>query len=127
MWYSAKGKLNYNGNWLILNCSNSIVNYYAWWCQRLVWKKGSTPLHLAHVTVVAGKYQDVSRHENWKKHQGKIVDFQYSNVIEFDKQKGGTYFWLPVRCEFLKQVREELGLTPYPKWQYHLTCCYIQN
>lgn len=127
MWYSAKGKLRYNNDWIILECPQNIVNYYAWWVNRLTWKKGSTPYHGAHVTVVAGKYQKVTHHPNWKKHQNLVVDFEYSNIIEYAKQDDGTYYWLPVRCPILEDIRLELGLDRKPKWQYHLTCYFIQR
>lgn len=127
MWYSAKGRLNYNKNWLTLDCPQSIVDYYSWWVRRLTWKKGSTPYHKAHVTCVAGKYQDVSHHPCWGKYHGKIVEFKYSNVIQFEKQKDGTYYWLLVQCDFLKHVRLELGLDKTPKFPYHLTCYFIAN
>lgn len=126
-WYKSTGRLHYDDKWLVLRCSNSITAYYGYWCQKLTWKKGSTPFFQAHVTCVAGKYQDVSHHPNWGKYQNLVVDFEYSNIIEYNKQDDGTYYWLPVRCPFLENVRLELGLDRKPKWQYHLTCYFIQR
>ncbi len=122
-YYQAIGRLVYqNDGWIILYAPNSIVRYYSWWVQRLTWKKGSTPLHGAHCTVVAGKYEDVRKHPNWKKWDGAKVPFEYSSTIYDDDQH---YYWLRVKCPFLSKLRQELGLKPYPKWLFHLTTTYI--
>lgn len=124
-WFEATGTLKYSNDWLILDCGRSIGMYYNWWVQRLIWKKATTPLHGFHVTVVAGKYTKVSNHVNWGKYQNTKIRYEYSNKIEFEKQKDGTYYWLPIRCEALKRIRVELGLDPFPKWPYHLTVAYV--
>lgn len=120
-WYSAIGTLNYDNKWLVLNGPNSIAWYYSRMVEKLIWKKVSTPLHGLHVTVVAGKYQDVTSHSLWEKRQGQKVLFEYSSVIYTD----GSYFWLKVKCDELNNIRRELGLSDEPFHPYHATVAYL--
>ena len=70
-----------------------------------------------HITVVAGKYDDVSLHDQWQMHHGERVTFNYSAP---PISKDG-YFWLPVECQRLGEIRSELGLSGQPKYPFHLT------
>ena len=119
--YESTGKLKYKGNWLTLDCNNGIPRYYAWWINKVLGVKVTTPLHGAHITVVAGKYEDKTSHENWGKHQGKKIKFTYqeSSVLYNDH-----YWWLRVLCPELVEVRRELGLSDTPHHPYHLTIGY---
>jgi hypothetical protein len=58
-----------------------------------------------HVTVVR---HERPRMDAWKRYEGKRVDFLYDPWVYNDE----TYWWLSVSCDFLKQVRIELGLKP---------------
>ena len=121
--YSGAGILHYDKNWLVLRVHPSVGNYYLWWCNRLTGRKLSSPLHNTHVTVCAGKYQDVTKHKKWGKYQDKKIDFAYSSVIMTD----GKYFWLPVQCKFLERVRLELGLTKCPFHPWHMTIGFLNS
>lgn len=124
-WYNAVGTLRYcpNSGWVVLDTPNSIVRYYANWVRKLTWKNGSMPMHGAHVTIVNGKVSDVRKSPYWAFRQGAKINFEYSNVIKTNDE----YYWLPIRCERLKEIRQELGLTPFPKWEYHITCFFISR
>jgi hypothetical protein len=125
MWYPAKGKVRSSKEWLVLDTPNSIPRYYSFWVKKFTWKNVSLPLWGSHITCIAGKYQKVSDHPLWGTYDGEIVPFEYSNVIETGKDDKGTYFWLPVRCKRLEEIRLSFGLTPKPKWNWHLTICYL--
>lgn len=124
MRYKAHGTIKYNGNWLILDAPNSLVKYYKFWVEKFTWKKISTPLFGAHCTVVAGKFQDVTKHPAWRKYHGKRIEFEYSNIIRTDER--ASYYWLPVYCDELKKIRMELGLEPFPKFPYHITIGFYE-
>ena len=123
-YYTAHGIVRYKNDWIILECPPSIVNYYKWWIEKFVWKKISTPLYGAHVTVLAGKHEKgLSKHPLWNKHQGQRVEFKYESKIYTDHEWffKGKYFWLRVECPLLNQIRLELGLRPEPYHPLHLT------
>ncbi len=121
-WYNTTGKLRYtDSGWLVLDIDNSIVKYYAYWCQKFIWRKGSFSFHGPHSTVINGKAEDYRKSPRWKIHQGALINFQYSNIIKTDDH----YYWLSVKSERLKEIRQELGASPYPKWEYHITCLYV--
>ena len=121
--YSAEGSLNYKaGGWLVVDTSMSICAYYRGVVSWLTGKKATLPLHGAHITVIAGKYNDVTAHPSWRKYQGEKVVFYYDGVIKEDD----GYYWIMVTCPRLAEIRAELGLSPEPFWPYHLTCCYVQ-
>ena len=60
---------------------------------------------------------DVSLHDQWQMHHGEQVTFNYSAP---PVSKDG-YFWLPVECRCLCEIRSELGLSELPKYPFHLT------
>jgi hypothetical protein len=76
-------------------------------------------MHGPHISVIAGKYETITDGFKplWNKYQDCQINFQYCEEVEND----GEYFWLPVKCEQIENIREELGLpriTPIP---WHLT------
>jgi hypothetical protein len=116
--YRCKGNLHYYTRWLILLVDDSIAEYYRHliynWNRRLVLQH---PKHGAHITVIAGKYEYVGNHQCWKKYHNQEVEFQYSIDIGTD----GCYFWLPVECKRIEEIRVELGLPPKIPIPWHLT------
>jgi len=125
--YIGNGILRYKGDWIIVECPHGIVNYYKWWVEKFIGKKLSTSYHNPHITVLAGKHeQGLNKHPLWGKHDGKVLQFNYTSHIHTDHPWffRGQYFWLRVECPFLSQVRTELGLKPQLKWPMHLTIGY---
>lgn len=63
-----------------------------------------------HISVVR---KEIPLNMNvWRKYEGKLIRFQYSNEIQFGK----TYCWLNCFCVELEEIRKELGLpvsSPY--------------
>jgi len=130
--YSGKGKVRYSqphsdggSGWILIDCPGSITFYYN---RILRWllhtHKISLPLHGAHITVVAGKYTtiDTNKHKwNWR--DTEWVTFHYGSLQTNDE----GYYWLPVYCKAAEEIRLHYGLTPTPKFQYHLTVGYMNN
>ena len=124
LWYPARGRLRYSDNWwLVVDSSDSIINYYKFWVEKFIWKKISTPLHRCHITVISGKHQQPVYKQFWRKYHGEYIDFEYCSVVKTD----GNYFWLDVECPDLVYIRRELGLQDTPKWPYHLTIGYLNK
>lgn len=129
--YSATGKVRYSRHkedggqgWIVIDCPFDIAYYYNRVCNWLLWtnKRITLPLHGAHITVVAGKYTDVPRNL-WGYRDGEEVEFRYGSI----QDNGGNYFWLPVQCEAAEDIRTTMGLTPTPKFQYHLTIGHMEK
>ena len=129
--YTVKGKVRYGRHkddgghgWVVIDCPSDIVYYYNRVCNWLLHKdrKITRPLHGAHITVVAGKHQDVDK-SLWNIQNGEEFEFSYGQI----QDNGQNYFWLPVKCEQACELRRSLGLTPYPKFQFHLTVGYLND
>lgn len=74
-----------------------------------------SPLWGTHVTVIARaslKRDDISQYE------GKEIWFEYDNERIC---MGDTHFWMPVRCDYMRDLRAKLGLSRDPYWPLHLT------
>lgn len=116
--YKCKGTLYYYPKWLIIIIDGDIAEYY----RRLVYLSNKRlnlqhPKHGAHITVISGKYEDVSKHSCWNKYERKEIEFNYSIDIGTD----GRYYWLPVECQRIEEIRIELGLPPKIPIPWHLT------
>lgn len=121
---ACKGKLVYGNSWCYLAIEDDIVRYYQWFMKKRY--HGGLRLHLPkvgpHVSVVRGDDIDPidpeMRELYWRKYDGLEIDFTYDpQTIGFN----GEYFWFDVFCPFLAEVRAEMGLTPKPRYDYHLT------
>lgn len=130
--YHAKGKVRYGHHhsegghgWIVIDCPNSIAFYYNRVCRWLLHThKISLPFHGSHITVVAGKYTKIDENQyKWGYRNGEWVDFWYGPVE--DNKEG--YYWLPVHCPAARDIRLNYGLTPFPKFQYHLTVGYMND
>jgi hypothetical protein len=129
--YHAKGKVRYGRHhnegghgWIVIDCPFDIALYYNRVCRWLLHNERiSLPYHGAHITVVAGKYTQIDEKLKWGFMDGAWVDFWYGPV----QDNGEDYYWLPVHCPSAEKIRLNYGLTPTPKFQYHLTVGYKQE
>jgi hypothetical protein len=114
------GALHYSieplvGHKLIVSADQELVEYYRALLPR------SMPVnqqrHPAHISVI----RRVVPHElsSWGKYEGEPVEFEYSNIVEWDER----YCWLPVSCPRLEAIRIELGLEARVPWRngFHMT------
>lgn len=128
-WFTLKGKLvyepvrpdnfkkTYKKQTLVAELRRDSMDlYYQWFLRKQhgSWIDLQRPMYGLHVTVVKGT-EPLPNPSAWKKHAGKLVNFEVSPLVE----RAGIYWHLPVRCELFNQIRSELGLlTDYP---YHIT------
>lgn len=121
-WHKSTGKLSYGpGIRIVLLVDQDIVDYY----RRLIPKylDVAPQAHDAHVSVVLKeKPMDTSA---WGDYNGDKVEFEYGGKIKNDE----TYYWLDVRCQRLKEIRKELGLSENPPWRngFHLTLGNVKH
>ena len=116
--FKSTGQLKYFNRWLIIVVDKDICKYYS----KLI-NYYSKPIKLhpskdgPHITVIAGKYETIVNQIYWKKYDGNPIEFEYKNEIDTD----GNYFWLPVQCTRIEDIRIELGLPPVTPIPWHLT------
>jgi len=115
MWFPSTGVLKYGpGIKAALAVDQSISDLYRWFVPKHI--DLNPQRYPAHVSVVRREKPNM---DFWRKHEGRKINFEYSNEIIWDE----TYYWLNVRCPVIEEIRAELGLTPYPWWvnSFHVT------
>lgn len=100
-----------------MECPKDIVDYYRSWVLREKGIKLHKPRFGSHVSVIRGNEELDRQSSLYRKHHEVKVCFQYGN----DLQTNGDYWWLPVTCELLGEIRQELGLIAEPPFGFHLT------
>lgn len=115
--YTPKTHLASSDKWLVLMCDDEISKYYRHlFYKEFPWNgKLTRPVWGTHISVIRGEY--VPRHDLWKMDANKLVEFEYEPGV----QDNGEYYWLKVRCDYLCDLRSKYGLTPKPKFGFHLT------
>lgn len=114
--FKSKGYLIYYPSWwIVLRCCDDLASYY----RSLIFNKEylAPPPFKSHITVVNGGVETPPNVSLWGKREGKEIEFEYTN--EIDSAYG--YYWVPVKCEALLDLREELGLSRRLQWPLHLT------
>ncbi len=112
--FTSTGILEYHTRWLVLNCCHDLAKYYR---RSLKRKALSAPPYGAHVTVVAGNYEEPAHKHLWRKYEGETIEFAYGHEVH----SHDSWYWLNVHCERLLDIREELGLRRELRWPLHLT------
>lgn len=141
--------------WVVVELDESITDYYRWWANRhinplryceadkYVAKPGGgreftwpslrdkredlvVPAWGAHMSIVRGEEPRDELKHLWKKYDGQIVDFRYSNNLRFsgdtsniDPAKHGVYWFVDAICDVGKKVRDEFRLPS--NWKFHIT------
>ena len=105
--------------WSILDVDPMIGKYFRHLFHIGIWRCRvmQHPAWSEHVSVVRNEEPDDNHKHLWEKHAGVDIGFDYEPEVRSD----GKYFWLPVRCERLLDIREELGLPRDPEFGLHLT------
>lgn len=128
LYYSPKalGKVDVQNYWLVvkLEDNNDLGKYIrqlfylsTFKCYKLL-----RPAWKEHITVVRnlinGKTNEIPTNLNaWEKYKDNKIEFEIENKIE----NNGDYYWLPIKCEKLLDIREELGLERNPYYPLHLS------
>lgn len=113
---------NHEGNHdLIVYCDDELGNYYRYLVQRSIGlaNKVAKPMWKYHISVIVGKYEVIPANllDLWRQYNNVVVEYWYSNNIQSD----GLYFWLPVYCPYLLDIREQFGFSRQPHYSLHLT------
>jgi hypothetical protein len=135
MWHKGTGKIVYDPYrgglkkkrdwWCVVEVDKEITRYYRWWLER-EWhvKELKTPSWDAHISIIRGERPRREHMHLWKKHHGKIIEFEYKH---FPRRSGDTtggdrpdnYFFVDIRAPELMDIRKEFGFPT--NWNLHLT------
>lgn len=115
--YSPRTHLASSDKWLVLMCDDSISQYYrCLWTREYPWRgKLTRPVWGTHVSVIRGEY--IPNMKLWGLDANKMVEFEYEGGVIDNKE----YYWLKAKCPALSELREKYGLSPEPKFGFHLT------
>lgn len=109
--------------WMIVDADPVIGKYYRelyrianYRCQKL-----EMPAWDAHVTVV--RNEEPPNKEFWEKYNGHQVEL----LVGTEAKNNGYYTWLDVECDFLLNLRIELGLAREPAIPLHLSIGHGYN
>jgi len=114
--YSPKTHLSSSERWAIVACDDEISKYYRHlYLREFPYKtKLVRPIFGAHISFIRNEQ---IKNFSWGLNNNKIVEFDYDGGV-LDNEE---YFWLRVKCDFLKKIRVQYGLSPYPEVNFHLT------
>jgi hypothetical protein len=119
--FKSFGDVEYHDSgWIVLACCQDLTRYYKSWLR--VKALCSAP-YGSHITIVNGREEDPRASDAWKKYNGKTIEFGYEPDIRTD----GEYYWLPVVCPQLLDLREELGLKRELRFPLHLTVAKVKD
>lgn len=118
--YSPTSHLGQPKNWAILMCDDEISKYYRSLYSKeyrflngeYPFTKLTRPVWGTHISFIRKEKPSI-----WGKNQNQIIEFEYFAGAK----DNGDYFWLDVKCDYLLDLRESLGLTRNPKFGLHLT------
>lgn len=98
--------------WVFLKIDKELVRYYAW----AIKANGANiqPTRWPHVTVVAGKYEQLPSYDI---SLPKRVKIRYNGVV----LEEGYYFWIVAKCGWIHKFRKKNGLKPNLKFDPHIT------
>lgn len=117
MIYSYIGRIIYENRWCFVDCPKDIALYYQFVLNREFGIKINLPRNGPHITVIAGKYEDVSHLPNWRNDECLKIEIKYSIL-----RNNGEYWWLKIENQNdLSKIRRQYDLSDTPKWPFHLT------
>ena len=118
--YSPRTHLSSSDNWIVLMCDDEISKYYRYLYEKEYpylngdrSRKLTRPVWGAHISVVRNEKITIPQRLD----ERKIIQFEYEAGV----QDNNEYYWLRVNCLYLEDLRQRLGLSPQPRFGFHLT------
>lgn len=120
--YSPASHIGDNSRWAILACDDGISEYYRrlYDLEQPPYLNGNRALKMirpvwgSHISWLRGNEVGLKQ---WGIDAGKMIDFEYEPGV----MDNGMYYWLRVKCPYLLELREKMGLPARPKYGLHLT------
>lgn len=105
--FKSYGRLRYSVGYpykLIVEADPELAAYYRWFLPKAL--NVSRGKYEAHITVVRIGKDTPTNLSEWRKYEGKTVEFLYEPYI----YSGKIYYWLNILSKQLEEIRLELGL-----------------
>lgn len=125
--YSPRSHLGINKRWAALMCDDEIGLYYrSLFTKEYPYLNGkiigrlTRPIWGSHISFLRNEQPT---NELWGLDNNKIVEFEYDGGV----LDNNIYFWLKVKCPYLSELRIKYGLTPEPRFGFHLTVGRASN
>ena len=117
--YKSIGQLRLHRDWwLVVHICPELGRYYRrgfnWWNRFAGGLVGDTKWG-PHISVV--RKEEPLYWKRWDSYHEIDIEFEYEAKYETD----GKHLWLPISCERLLDIREELGLRRRPYYGLHAT------
>ena len=105
--------------WAVLDCDQAVGKYYRelYWLTNYKCHALQRPAWKEHITVIRDEEPPEERKGLWERHSCEIIKFQIVPGV----QNNGEYYWVNVIAPRLVEIRQELGLTPLPVYDFHLS------
>ena len=120
--YNPRTHLASSDKWLVLMCDDEISKYYRHlYSKEYPYLNGdratklTRPVWGTHASIIRGEF--IPNMKAWRLDENKLIEFEYDGgVID-----NGEYYWLKVSCPVLSELRKKYGLSPEPRFGFHLT------
>lgn len=101
----------------IIQLDDELDAYYRWFLIKRFSLKLNQPIRGPHITFIADRMPSEPFNEGAKLFDGKEIRFNYDPNI----RSNGKWWWLKIDCPDAKSIREAIGLSPDPYFNFHLT------
>jgi hypothetical protein len=103
---------------ILLDENDDTGDYYRWFVKKRYGLKLQRPAFGTHISLIRGEETTPA---NWKifkeKYDGKPVKFTHESEL----RTNGKHWWIRIKCDEAKDMREEMGYPREGKWGLHLT------
>lgn len=98
-------------------CDDQISSYYRYlFYKEYPWKgKLQRPVWGSHISLIRNEF--IPNYNLWGLDADKLIEFEYYGGVK----DNGEYYWLDVHCPYLSNIRQQYGLSKFPKFGFHLT------
>jgi hypothetical protein len=120
--YSPTSHLGSNKKWIVVMCDDEISRYYRHlYTKEYPYLNGGRSVKLtrpvwgAHISCIRGEF--IPNIKLWGLNANKIIEFDYDGGVKDNNE----YYWLSIKCPALSELRIKYGLSPEPRFGFHLT------
>jgi hypothetical protein len=90
--------------WLVAFIDGEMLDYYSWVLGRETGITLMKPAWGGHISIIRGEVP--ANPDAWKRYDNEPISLSYVPDI----RTNGKHWWLPVICDRMNDIREELGL-----------------
>ena len=135
-WLKGTGKIVYDPYrpgmssktkwWAVVQLDKELTRYYRESIKQRFGIELHQPSWDAHISVIRGEKPKPHLVDLWKKHHGKVIEFDYQHFPRYNgdtrivtSSRPGSFWFVDVKSEILTSIRDEMELPS--DWNQHLT------